>query len=432
MADALGVSICTWNVATIDPPEQLSQLLERLLSFDPDVCIIGLQEVSSKPHEIVQAAFVDDPWTEAMDAVMKPRHLIQLKSTRLQGLLLVVYTKLHHLPFMHNLMANVTRTGIAGLWGNKGSATLRMDWYGRSLCFSNWHLTPHADQWDKRCKETQQIFEDQNFNIGNTMNIMDHSFVFIFGDLNFRLEGMSREKALNHLVKNELEPLKEKDQLRITLRDRDEFEGYAEGEISFPPTYKFDPGTHDYDTSPKQRVPAWTDRILWKEDTGTDPILKQLEYHSHPDMDHSDHRPVSAYFQLKLPVDGATPLVRFDPVRTLRCGQNAVCSYSIAQDTKTSSWDWLGLYSLEFSSIERDYKTYVWADARSASKQSGKYQVTFQAEYLPDDCYDKFVLCYYSSVMECTLGVSAPFKFISKTTEMEMSEFQYWKPVSID
>lgn len=41
------------------------------------------------------------------------------------------------------------------------------------------------------------------------------------------------------------------------------FKNYNENEISFFPTYKFDKNTDQYDTSQKQRVPSWTDRILY-------------------------------------------------------------------------------------------------------------------------------------------------------------------------
>ena len=42
------------------------------------------------------------------------------------------------------------------------------------------------------------------------------------------------------------------------------FNGFQEAAIHFPPTFKFDPGTNDYDSSSKQRVPSYTDRILYK------------------------------------------------------------------------------------------------------------------------------------------------------------------------
>ena len=42
------------------------------------------------------------------------------------------------------------------------------------------------------------------------------------------------------------------------------FSGFQEGPVDFGPTYKYDLFSDDYDTSEKQRIPAWTDRVLWR------------------------------------------------------------------------------------------------------------------------------------------------------------------------
>ena len=42
------------------------------------------------------------------------------------------------------------------------------------------------------------------------------------------------------------------------------FRAFIEGKIAFAPTYKYDLFSDDYDTSEKMRIPAWTDRVLWR------------------------------------------------------------------------------------------------------------------------------------------------------------------------
>lgn len=69
------------------------------------------------------------------------------------------------------------------------------------------------------------------------------------------------------------------------MREGRVFFGYQEGDITFLPTYKYDVGTDIYDTSEKQRIPSWTDRILFK---GAQVHLLQ---YSRADLYTSDHRP---------------------------------------------------------------------------------------------------------------------------------------------
>ena len=54
------------------------------------------------------------------------------------------------------------------------------------------------------------------------------------------------------------------------------FKQFQEGVISFMPTYKYDLRSNSYDTSKKQRVPAFCDRIMWKRNAD----IRQLYYNN--------------------------------------------------------------------------------------------------------------------------------------------------------
>ena len=201
-----------------------------------------------------------------------------------------------------------------------------------------------------------------------------------FGDLNYRIELprakierihtrlIKRNKAykqqkLNEIIKNSdniltkwensylnttststtsscsiLDKIMRFDQLHRQRRLNRAFVGFEEGNIRFPPTYKYDCGADCFDTSKKQRCPAWTDRILYYTRPGSEPVqsctadiagvkvsrdsdiqdvdrsssadtaivgegrpqlMQLLRYYS-IDARTSDHRPVCADFQLNL------------------------------------------------------------------------------------------------------------------------------------
>ena len=65
-----------------------------------------------------------------------------------------------------------------------------------------------------------------------------------------------------------------------------------------PSQYKFDVGTSRYDTSEKQRVPSWTDRVLVHAATPRSWTID--EYDCQADVNLSDHKPVYAIISLHL------------------------------------------------------------------------------------------------------------------------------------
>ena len=75
------------------------------------------------------------------------------------------------------------------------------------------------------------------------------------------------------------------------------FQGFQEGSLNFAPTYKYDLFSDDYDTSEKLRVPAWTDRVLWRRrqlhrqpPPGWSPGTCQ--WYGRAELKQSDHRPI--------------------------------------------------------------------------------------------------------------------------------------------
>ncbi|KAL0022454.1 hypothetical protein WJX79_002592 [Trebouxia sp. C0005] len=128
----------------------------------------------------------------------------------------------------------------------------------------------------------------------------DYHVTIWLGDLNYRVETGGNRRVVDGVLKmtgltedERLNVLRNNDQLKKERELGKVFLGYKEGELTFPPTYKFDPGTDVYDSSGKSRVPSWCDRVLWRCNTDT---VELLQYTHVPQLKVSDHRPVVATF----------------------------------------------------------------------------------------------------------------------------------------
>ena len=71
---------------------------------------------------------------------------------------------------------------------------------------------------------------------------------------------------------------------------------FKEAQLIFDPTYKYNSHSNDYDTSSKNRTPAWCDRILYDD---ADNNLSQI-YYGRAELKLSDHRPVMGLFEAKI------------------------------------------------------------------------------------------------------------------------------------
>lgn len=124
------------------------------------------------------------------------------------------------------------------------------------------------------------------------------------GDTNSRLNFDDHDEAVRISNSASFHSLFKHDQLRALRTDKKMFYGFEEMEPMFKPTFKYDVGTNTYDTSEKQRIPAWCDRILyWRKDANV--IVHKETYTSKQDITWSDHKPVQSLIKLDLNLDNA-------------------------------------------------------------------------------------------------------------------------------
>ncbi|XP_064612340.1 inositol polyphosphate 5-phosphatase K-like isoform X2 [Liolophura sinensis] len=335
--------LCTWNVAWNDPTEDFTEVLYLKAKPLPDAYAIGLQEAGQPNSNVVTHI-----WTVALTDALSPRGYVRVKSIRLQGLMLLLFVRVTHLLHLTNIESEFTRTGLAGFWGNKGGVSIRMDVNGINTCIVNCHLAAHQDEVGERIEDFYTIVENQRFRDKDVDFILDHDYVFWIGDLNFRLDDLKNEEVMECIKKREYSKLWPYDQLNKSREDGVIFLDFDEGPLDFPPTYKFDLGTDTYDTSKKSRKPAWCDRILWMvhEDAfeGIELEAKQLNYTSHTSYTLSDHKPVTALFDIVVLAHPRPSPVTF--VRTSRwykTSDNTV-TYRVEAGMAVSGWDWIGLF----------------------------------------------------------------------------------------
>lgn len=180
-----------------------------------------------------------------------------------------------------------------------------------SLCFINCHLAAGQTQVIHRNNDVASILDaaplpghqlpvsqtETFVSGGDGSMVLDHEMCILSGDLNYRIEAMPRDTVTHALRTKDLAKLLERDQLLLQRRKSPGFRlrAFQEAPITFEPTYKYDVGTDDYDSSDKKRVPAWCDRVLYR---GADKV-KQVGYRRH-EVRVSDHRPVSGRFVLQI------------------------------------------------------------------------------------------------------------------------------------
>ncbi|KAL6535291.1 Type IV inositol polyphosphate 5-phosphatase 7 [Orobanche minor] len=185
------------------------------------------------------------------------------------GIFLTVWVRSELREHVRNIKVSCVGRGLMGYLGNKGSISISMLLHETSLCFVCTHLTSGQKDGDelRRNADVMEILRKTRFPLVSGSNdekspetILEHDRIIWLGDLNYRIALPYRSaKALVEM--QNWRALLEKDQLRIEQRRGRVFDGWKEGNIYFPPTYKYSHNSDRYagdDMHPKEkrRTPA--------------------------------------------------------------------------------------------------------------------------------------------------------------------------------
>ncbi|KAF8528795.1 phosphatidylinositol phosphate phosphatase [Hysterangium stoloniferum] len=283
----------TWNLNGRPPSESILPWL--FPTHRPDLFVLGFQEiVPLTAQQIIQT----DPekkkmWENVIIDTLahrptKTSEYVILRSEQLVGTALILLVKSKLVGQIRNVEGATKKTGLRGMSGNKGAVGIRLDYHDTSFCFLTAHLAAGHANIEERNSDYRTIVNGLHFLKGKTIG--SHENIIWLADTNYRID-MDNEIVRSLAKAGDYDGLVAMDQLKQAMDSQAVFVGFEEGPLLFPPTYRYDVGTDDYDTSEKMRIPAWTDRVLYR---GTQ---MDLTKYSRAELRGSDHRPVFAIFR---------------------------------------------------------------------------------------------------------------------------------------
>ncbi|KAM0892034.1 hypothetical protein ACQ4PT_026013 [Festuca glaucescens] len=346
--EKINIMVGSWNVAQGKATAEALRLWLGSVSSDVGLVVVGLQEVemgagflaisAAKETVGLEGSANGQWWIDNIGkALDEGTSFHRVGSRQLAALLIAAWVRKSLKPYVGDVEAAAVPCGLGRAIGNKGGVGLRIRVYDRKMCFVSNHFAAHLEAVNRRNADFDHIYRTMAFNkphgstgsatsvqLHRTVNVngnqvdevrpdlADADMVVFLGDFNYRLYGISYDEARDMVSQRSFDWLREKDQLRAEMKAGKVFQGMREGLIKFPPTYKFQkgaPGLGGYDSGEKKRIPAWCDRVLYRDSRAISvaecslecPVVASItSYVACMEVIESDHKPVRCTFSVDI------------------------------------------------------------------------------------------------------------------------------------
>lgn len=302
--DSITTYLATWNVNAFDTtsPQNVSFLNLRELFFPhkhsfqmearPDIIVVSLQEIVELSTKNILLQDSNKPsvefWVNQLWECVGKDAYIKLEQNELVGIMLVTFIKVNLFAYVTHCRAFTKKTGVSGLFGNKGVCVHSFKLFGRNFAFAGVH---YACGVEKNAKRVGELRTTLDVALGKDELFRQSDVWFVCGDLNFRIE-LDKERCMDSINQRDANALREHDQCRNVMKRlyNDEI---CEDVVRFMPTFKFVKGQNEYDLS--KRVPSWCDRIVYKNTH----LIKNVFYDV-AQIYLSDHIPVVGLYKVNV------------------------------------------------------------------------------------------------------------------------------------
>ena len=307
----INVLCITWNLGghQLEDDYDISEIFKKNNFYycgqSPDIVVISFQEIvklnttntlkSKNDKKFIEK--YNNKLSNALNKVFPGQNYKASPSFDQVGLYFILFCRQEILGKIIFVDVSKDKTGRFYL-GNKGFFTLSFKYMDNIFSIANCHFASGLEKNDKRIKTLKGILnKDIRIDANKFQKFKEADFWIIQGDLNFRID-LSYEEAMSYILKKNYNALYSKDQFHLAYEDEaNSFlkDNINEGTIKFAPTYKFEINSDNYAFNKKKiRVPSWCDRIFFSKKNG----IKIVSYDSVPNLKISDHKPVTAAFEV--------------------------------------------------------------------------------------------------------------------------------------